>query len=507
MPLTDQIAAMLMQRLGMLALRPGSRLPSIRAMAEHLGVSRFTVVEAYERLVAQGWLQARQGAGYFISGRAVPADRGAIDTRLLASQGQQLQQLPQEAREAGHTAAPVGVGGEVGMDPPCAALVPATSPLLQPQLDVAWLLGSTLRDVGGGFIPGSSALLPHHWLDAELLAAATRSVGRSAHAALLGYGQPRGYAPLRASIAAQLQSIGIAADGERHLLLTSGVTHAVDLVLRAFTRPGDTVLVEDPAWFLVFGRLAAAGVRVLGVPRTPAGPDLQVLEELARKHRPRLFIINSAIHNPTGYSLPARSAHAILNLAERHDFLLFEDDTYGELHPGGAIRLAALDGLERVIHVGGFSKTLAASLRVAYVAAAPALIGSLTDLKLLSGLTTPELPERVVQKVLADGHYQRHLQRVREQVDAARHSCLRFFADLGLRIEAQPVGGMFLWVDCRQDSEQLARRAAARNLLLAPGRLFSPSQAPDTHVRFAVSLAESAPTRQIVRELLERPLG
>lgn len=461
--LTEQIVAMLIRKITLLGLRPGSRLPSIRRLAEHLEVSRFTIVEAYEQLVGQGWLQARQGAGYFVSGRPAPQDQGALDTRLTAGQGTE----------------------------PAAAT-----------LDVAWLLKSTLRDVGGGFVPGSSALLPQQWLDVDMLAAAVRSTGRGSCSSLLGYGPPQGYLPLRVSMADALQRLGIPAHPEQNLLLTAGVTHAVDLVLRALTQPGDCVLVEDPAWFLVFGRLAAAGVRVLGVPRGPDGPDVAVLEQLAREHRPRLFIINSAIHNPTGYSLSARSAYAVLKLAEQYDFRIFEDDTYGDLHPGGAIRLAALDGLQRVVHAGGFAKTLAAGMRVAYLAAAPELVSTLTDLKLLSGLTTPELNERIIQKIVSSGDYQRHVQRVRQQVDAARHESLRLFGRLGLRIDPEPVGGMFLWLDCGQDSEQLARRAAADGLLLAPGRLFSPTQAPDTHIRFSVSITQSPQTWKKVAALL-----
>lgn len=461
--LTNQIAVMVERKISLLGLHPGSRLPSIRRMAEHLGVSRFTVVEAYEQLVAKGWLQARQGAGYFVRGQPAPRDQGVLDTRLTQEQ----------------------------------ASVPATG-----ALDVAWLLRNILRDEARGQVPGSSALLPAHWLDAEMLAAAVRSVGRASCTSVLGYGSPQGYLPLRVCLAESLQRLGIAAHPEHNLLLTAGVTHAVDLVLRALTQPGDSVLVEDPAWFLVFGRLAAAGVRVLGVPRGPDGPDLLALEQLAREHRPRLFIINGAVHNPTGYSLSSRSAYAVLRLAEQYDFRIFEDDTYGDLHPGGAIRLAALDGLQRVVHVGGFSKTMAAGIRVAYLAAAPELVAALTDLKLLSGLTTPEFNERIIQKIMVSGDHQRHVQRVRQRVDEARHESLDLFAQLGLPIHPEPVAGMFLWVDCGQDSEYLARKAAADGLLLAPGRLFSPSQAPDTHIRFSVAIAQNPMAWKKVKALL-----
>ena len=143
---------------------------------------------------------------------------------------------------------------------------------------------------------------------------------------------------------------------ERNLLTTNGVTHALDLIARHLVKPGDTVLVEDPAWFLIFGRLAAFGARLIGVPRGPDGPDTALLDQLAAEHKPKLFIINSAVHNPTGHTLSAGIAYEILRIAERHDFLVVEDDTYGDLHPGGAMKLAVLDRLRRVILVSGYSR-------------------------------------------------------------------------------------------------------------------------------------------------------
>lgn len=467
--LTTQITQMIEHKITGLSLRPGSRLPSIRAMAEHLKVSRFTIVEAYEQLTSKGWLQARQGAGYFVNARPAPKDADVLSLH------------PPHAGQ-GIT------GGE-------------SNP---PALDVSWLLESTLRDMGGRFNPGTSALMPKAWLDAELVASAIRSVGRTSCASLLEYGNAQGYLPLRISIAEQLQLMGIAAHAEHNLLITSGVTHATDLALRTLTAPGDTVLVEDPAWYLVFARLAAAGVRVVGIPRTPSGPDLDMLEHLVRMHRPKLFFINSAVHNPTGYSLSPRSAHTILKLAQEHDFHILEDDTYGELHPGGAIRIAALDGLERVLFTGGFSKPLAAGLRIGYIAASAALTKRLTDLKLLSGLTTPELTERVLQHIIASGQYSKHIQRLRQCVDHARHQAIEFFTPLGLAPDPAPHAGLFMWLNCQQDSEQLARKAASQGLILAPGRLFSPAQVPDRHIRLSVSITENPEALQLLIGLLSQ---
>lgn len=461
--LTEQISTMLVTKITQLGIRPGSRLPSVRALAQHLGVSRFTIVAVYNRLSDEGWIHPRQGAGYFVQARqSPPRDDGGM---RLGSDA--IEQTPSHRT-----------------------------------LDVSWLLHGLLRDVSDPAIPGSAALLPAKWMDSELLASATRSVGRAPGHLILGYGHPRGYPPLRQTLASRLQALDIPANPDSNLLLTAGVTHAVDLVLRALTKPGDTVLVEDPAWFLVFGRLAAAGVQVLGVPRTPQGPDIDVLAQMAQAHRPKLFIVNSAVHNPTGYSLQASNAFQVLKLAQQHDFHIFEDDTYGDLHAGGAIRLAALDGLQRVLYANGFSKTLAAGLRCAFLAAAPGLINTLTDLKLLSGLTTPELNERVLQRAMSSGQFRRHLDRLRNRVDVARVETMKRLSDLDVSIHHDPAGGMFVWGDCHRDSDQLARSAAGEGMLLAPGSLFSPTQAPSSHIRFSVALAENPAAWRILEKLL-----
>ncbi|MBB2176992.1 aminotransferase-like domain-containing protein [Gluconacetobacter johannae] len=451
--LEDELSA----RIADHALRPGSRLPSVRRMADSAGVSRFTVVEAYERLVARGLVEPRHGSGYFVRTRAAA--------------------------------------------PPIAdAVSPAGAP--SSRLDVAWLLRGMFDDGAPVAIPAGAGLLPPGWLDAEMVTAAIRAVGRQAGAEFLDYGHPRGHPPLRAQLASTLQSQGIAAHPDHHLMTTAGVTQGLDLVLRLLVQPGDTVLVEDPGWFLLFGRLAAYGTRIVGVPRGPDGPDLEALDRLAATHRPRLFLMNSAVHNPTGHTLGAAAAHDVLRLAERHDFLIVEDDTYADFHPGVPIRLATLDRLRRVILVGGYAKTLAAGLRVGMLAARPELIARLTELKLLAGLTTPRLGESVVHRLLHEGHYARHLTRVRQRVDQARHRCIEALTGCGLRLPHLPYAGMFVWADCGRDSETVARVATEHGVLLAPGSLFSPMQAPSTMLRFTVSVADQPKLWPVLRTIL-----
>jgi len=436
-PLAERLAQQVAARIEAHALRPGTRLPSIREAALQSGVSRVTVVEAYDRLVARGLVESRRGSGFYVRSRAAA---------------------------------------------PAPALTPAVA---SSPIDVRWALDSMLRQWPGPEQPGAG-VLPPDWLDEELVAGALRAVARQSPRAALGYGDGRGYAPLRRQLAIRAEGLGIGASPEA-ILTTAGVTHALDLVARHFVGPGDTVLVEDPGWFLLFARLAAHGARVVGVPREPDGPDLAALESLLAQHRPKLFILSSVLHNPTSTSISAAKAYALLRLAEQHDFTIVEDDIYGDLHSGAGLRLSALDQLRRTVYLGGFSKSLAPSLRVGYLLAEPGLVARLTELKMLSGLTTAELGERVVLRVLAEGRYRRHCERVRAKMAAGREASARRLEALGLRLFVPPAEGMFLWVDCACDTNRVAAFGAERGLLFAPGGLFSPAQSASTWMRVSAA--------------------
>ncbi len=437
--LADQIVRSVAVRIDERLLRPGARMPSIRQFATTHGVSPFTVVAGYDRLVAQGYLESRRGAGFFVRERAVAEER-----------------RPAPAQEK----------------------APAT-------LDVAWLIRSMFRQAPLHLSPGAG-VLPGDWLDGPAVANALRALSRQNSSSLMNYGAPQGFLPLRQQLQLKLAEIEIEA-GPEQLVTTLGVTQALDLVAREFCQPGDTVLVDDPAWFLMFGSFAAMGLKVVGVRRLADGPDIAQLAQLAELHKPRLYVLNSVLHNPSSTSLSGAKAFQVLRLAEQHGFTVVEDDIYSDLHPGGATRLAALDQLQRVIYLGGFSKSMAANLRVGFIATSSERAQRLADRKMLATLTTSDIGERVVYKVLSEGHYRKHLDRIRTRLDAVRPRALRRMEQLGMRPDPAPAAGMFVWVDAGRDTNLLAARAMQEDLLLAPGSLFSPNQLPSTYMRLNVA--------------------
>lgn len=456
--LADQLAAWLRLRIDEHALKPGTRLPSIRRFAQQQRVSRSTVVEAYDRLIAEGSVESRRGSGFYV----------------------------RAARRSG-TPAPTRR---------------SLAPPQQAQIDVVWLLRSMLRQSPASDHPGAG-LLPPLWLDDELVAAAVRAVGRNAGPALLNYGVPEGYLPLRQQLAQRLMQAEIGA-GPEQIVTTNGVTHGIDLVARHFLAPGDTVFVEDPAWYVMFGRFASFGARVVGVPRGLDGPDTAVLANLLTRYQPKLFVVGSVLHNPTGTSISAANAHRLLQLADEYGFTIVEDDVYGDLSPVRALRLASLDQLRRVVYLGGFSKTLAANLRVGFVAAATDLAPQLANLKMLTGLTTPELTERVVARILAEGQYRRHLERLRGRLDVARDRTARALERLGARLFAEPAAGIFLWADFGRDTNAIAMEAAAEDILCAPGSLFSPTQLPSTWMRISAATCLNPAAMKFLTRAIER---
>lgn len=437
--LAEQLAARFAEHIAQRVLAPGARLPSVRDCAARHRVSPSTVVGAYDLLQARGLVQARPQRGFFVRGAPAPA----------------------EAPAAGPRAAP------------------GPTPALPPPVDATALIRSMFQAQGGPPAPGMGTL-PEDWLDGPLLQRALRRVCGDARS-WLRYGEPAGHPALRAALVRRLADQGIAATPGQ-IVTTVGATQALDLVARTLLQPGDAVLVDEPGWAVEYARLTRLGMRLLPVPRGAAGPDLAVMEALAREHRPRAYVTVSVLHNPTGHSLTPAQAHQVLRLAESHGFWVVEDDTYAWLAPDHATRLSQLDGLRRTLCISGFSKILTPAWRVGFVAAPAELAERLVDSKLIGNLSSPGPLEEAVALCLQQGLLRRHAERVVARLDAARTRSVRLAQAAGCRFVTPPAG-LFGWVDTGTDTEALALTLADEGWLIAPGRLFHATPRPTTLMR------------------------
>jgi DNA-binding transcriptional MocR family regulator len=442
LPLADQIVIGIRARIEDRVLRPGMRLPPIRDFAERHEVSRYTVIEAYDRLVAMGYARSRRGSGFYVESRPQP-------TIVAPARGE----LAQAFDDAG---------------------------LLHRSLDEP----PNRLKVGVGW-------LPSEWHDEVGVRRHLRTLSRQPRAKVTCYGSAQGYTPLREQLRVKLSELDIPASAEQ-IVLTTGATHALDIAARCLLRPGDCVFVDDPGHWNLFANLRLFGVQLVGVPRHVQGPDPATLEALLVEHRPKVFFTQSVLQNPTACDLAPSNAFRLLQLAEKHDFLVVEDDTYSDFHPGQPTRLATLDQLRRVIYVGSFSKTLSGNLRVGFLACQPDLAASLTDVKIVTCLCSSEFAEQLVYQMLTEGHYRKYVERLRARLLEATAKTLRVLERSGFSVFAEPAGGMFVWAKARglNDAARLATQAAAEEIMLAPGHVFRPQMQPTPYLRFNVAYAQ-----------------
>ncbi|WP_104910567.1 PLP-dependent aminotransferase family protein [Pseudomonas sp. LG1D9] len=435
-------------------LAAGSKLPSVRELGAQLGVGKFTVNEALDRLRGQHLLTSRQGRGHFVAQRQTqPSSSNWVDL------------LPQDL----------------------------LSVLRRPML------------TGQGELRPGGGHLPEDWLDSEALRQAMRSVVRAPSLRVAGMGTPAGFLPLRQALQQKLQGDGLVVSVEQ-IITTPSTLQGLDMLMRLLARPGDTVLLDAPCYFNFHANLALHGVRVLTLPRGPDGLDFAALERLLAEERPSLYVTTSILHNPTGHSFSAAQAFGLLQLMRQYHCHIIEDDLYGDLHPNPAPRLAALAGLEQVTYLSGFSKTLSANTRVSYVVAAPQLAANLTNMKLMSGGVTSELFEQLVYRLLSEGSYARHRKRMVQRLLEAGARVEQWLHRCGCELPMGYEAGMFIWarLPAGVNGEQLAEAGLKRGMVLAPGALFGYEPGMGEFMRFNVAHCDDPRVWAAIEQLWER---
>lgn len=416
----------------------GARLPSVRQLAAHLAISKFTVADVYERLNAEGLVLSRPGSGVYVA-RRNPA--------------LQLQE----------NNSPSELADEVA------------------------LMRQTLQREQHWLKPAAGWLTPDFLPQLEIRAA-LKEIARQEQA-LTDYGPAQGYLPLRQYLVNRLAELRILLLPQQ-LLLTQSATHALDLVLRLLLKPGDKIIVDDPGFYNFQAMLRLHQLELLHLPREHDGPNLQALELLLKNHKVRAYLTNSVLSNPVGTCVSPPKAVQVLSLLKQHQVLLIEDDIYADFEQQAALRYASLTGLAEGVYLGSLSKTISADLRVGYVAATPGLIASLTDLKLITSTSTPTTIERVVYQVLTSGSYRRHLKQLHQRLDKLRQWVIAQFKLRGIYPWFTPEAGFALWLRLPENisSRALTDIAARQHVVLAPGTNFS--QWPDADRFMRVNITQ-----------------
>lgn len=386
-------------------LAPGERLPATRTLAEEIGVSRTTVIDAVDRLVSEGLLAARVGSGTYVSealaGRLEPKPRPAGDTAIKA--------IPHLSHATRH--AIPGFARRLRLPHKSQAFTTAL-----PALD-AFPMAQWAR------------LSARHWRK-----------GRDDN---MGYGEPFGYAPLRRAIARQLNaSRGIRCSPEQ-IFITNGAQRAFSLIGGMLVNPGEPVWFENPG--AIGARNAFVAIGAIPIPVAVDKEGLCVQDGLARAPHFRLAFVTPSHQQPLGHvmSLPRRLA--LLKAASEADAMVVEDDYDGEFYFGDQPMptLKSIDTHGRVIYVGTFSKSLFPSLRLGYALVPDGLVESFERISQtwLSGV--PTVTQAIVAEFMDEGMFATHIRTMR-QIYKYRHDLLVSAARrLAGRIDLQPTKSGF----------------------------------------------------------------
>ncbi len=441
---TAAVAEWLQQRIDWQIYQPNQRVPSVRKLAKLLRISSFTVVQAYEQLVAINVLIAKPSSGYYVNALA------SIESN-------------------GHK----------------------TVTAKYPVIDTRWLVQQVFSDIAQNRSPGVGTL-PSDWVRNDRMEWAIRQVIQEADSFIYDYGDIQGYLPLRQQLAQHLNVLGMQSHAD-NVITTAGVSQAVTMVSQLLTQAGDTVLVDGPGWYWLSSCLQQRGLNVVAIERDHQGPNIEQMQNMFTAHRPKLYLTNSVLHNPTSYNLHPARAHQVLNLIHEHDAYIFEDDLYAAFVPNGqALRYATLDQFERVFYATGFSKSMASGWRVGMLVCPDKFIDDVLRVKTLSNMNTPEFGERVIHRLWTQGEYRRQLKKVQQKLYAAHQRMRKALPEIGLVYPEHTQAGIFVWVDTGQDTGQLALDAYKEGWLVAPGQLFHPNARESTHLRLNVSTTSDA---------------
>lgn len=437
--LADQIAGLLRRQIADSAFRPGEKLPSIRDLMRMHGYSKNTVVQAFEQLVASGEARPKRGAGYFVSD----------ELRQVASD--------------------------------------APSSRLREAIDTVWMLREQANN-DPLHLPLGHGIPPASWLAECRPERYQQQVLRASAGRMHQYGDRLGHVPLRQVLERRLYSIGIQASASQ-IVTTNGANHAMDLIIRCLLRAGDSVLVDEPGYYPLYGKIKLHGAIALGVPRLPDGPDVDALEHLLRTTSARLFFTQSIGQNPTGSDTTPANAHRILQLADKYDMIVVENDPLADLKPASLARISTLDQLRRTVYIGSFTKSVSASLRVGYVACHPDLADQLADVKMLVQVSGSEYCERLLDTILRNSRFTRYIARLKARVELETQAAMQVLKRIDATLFAQPDQSLYLWAALKgyPDSMKLVKEMLANNISLAPGAMFYlDNQKPSAWCRYNV---------------------
>jgi DNA-binding transcriptional MocR family regulator len=457
-PLPEQIATHFERAIEARLLRSGDRLPTIRAVASRCRVTRSAVQKAYQRLAARGLVESTVGRGTTVKGQAAATSGVTLHRGVFAGRAE------------------------------------ATFHHAQSMAQIAQLPPGTRLVVSFARLAPGEDLFPVRAFSASL-----ERVLREHGGQLLDYGESGGQPRLRALLA-QRNAQARETDGE--ILVTNGAQQGLDLVLRAFTEPGDSVAVAVPTYHHLFGLLKLHGLQPVvvahgaGSPR--AGFDAGEWERALALPGVRLLYVMPTFHNPTGNTLSAAERAQLMEIVQRTEVPVLEDEFERELRFAGE-PLPSLRSLDRrglTVTVASFSKGLFPGVRIGWLQGASDVIQRIAAMKRFCDLESSPLLQVALADFIEGGQLDRHLEAVRAELKA-RHEAARAALRRAMpegTTWTEPDGGYVFWVELPAplEADVVAAAAARAGVLVTPGRLFDPLPKSQRGLRLSLSSSSVA---------------
>ncbi len=447
-PLFLQVYGQLKGMIDNSTLKPGTRLPPTRALAERLGINRSTVYKAYEELWAMGYLRSRPGSYSIVRKRQTlatkkqQAEKGLLDWDNLASA-------------------------------PARQLLDSFFQLRPSPLEN--------KRTGPNHIDMGSQDLDSRLFPVRGFKRAISEVMSREEADLFRYGNARGYRPLREFIARRSGIHGISVTPDE-ILITNGAQNAFELILKFLASPDKPVVVEAPTYYYVIQFLKYYDLEVIEIPMTPQGMDLDALEKALKKHDVSLVYTMPNFHNPTGVTTDQIHRERLLALCEQHRVPLVEDAFEEEMKYFGRVSLPikSMDKQHVVMYLGSFSKVFAPGLRLGWVAAERECIDRLKVIKQFGDLSTSTLTQAVLAEFCLDGGFDLHIKRLHRVYKKRMGTAIRALKrniDPTRVFWREPEGGYLIWLElkgARMPEDEMKAVFKRRGIRLAMGRHFFP---------------------------------
>ena len=451
-------------------LQPNEHLPSTRKLADLLGVHRTTIYRAYEELWAAGYLEANTGSYSRVRQRNLLAAQPSEQEHSVIDWGNCISEAANKLHDYR-------------------------------------LLQRTISDTTIDFAPLSP--------DSELLPVSDfrrclNHVLQNDKADLLQYGDPLGYLPLREYLANQMRQHGISTQTSE-IMLTNGMQNGIDIVLRLLTNPGDFIITEAPGYAAALSLMKYLGLQIVGIPMTPNGMDLELLEIQLKKLRPKLIYTMPTFQNPTGLSTCQSHRERLLKLSEKYRVPLVEDGFEEEMKYFGkaVLPIKSMDKNRTVIYLGTFSKVLFPGIRVGWIVAPSSLINRMGNIKRVSELSGSPLIQAAVHQFCIHGFYELHKKRLhrvyRKRMQTALLACRELLPADYIQW-TKPDGGYLIWFSLKSitlSEEELINRLTEAKINVSPGSRFFPETNNGLNFRLSIAHRNEDQIREGIRRIGE----